>query len=88
VPRPDPITFETIGPREIQIRISADPAATARLFAFLDARGERHAAELSGAALAAAAGTDGRNWRRWISEDKLPLGAARAIYCAAYHEET
>jgi hypothetical protein len=64
--RPDPIVFETLPPSKIQQIIKEDPEATARLFRFIEARGERHAAELSGGAMAAAAGTDGRNWRRWV----------------------
>lgn len=78
------VDLEELDARELQAEIQADEDSTAAVLAYLDARGVEHSGQISGATLAAVAGVDGRTWRRWVGGDvPMPVGAKRAIICAA-----
>ena len=78
------VDLEGLDARELQAAIQDDDGATAAVLAYLDARSVEHSGQISGATLAAVAGVDGRTWRRWVGGDvPMPVGAKRAIICAA-----
>ena len=74
------MTNKQLTPREIQERIAADPEASKRILAHLDAEGVAHSGQISGATLAAACGVDSRTWRRWVGgEREMPETARRLL---------
>ena len=90
-PQRSPIELETLGAAELQQAISDDPDATARLFAYLDARGIEHTGLVSGATLASVSGHDGRTWRRWVRDvDHFGVGVRRLLVavCWGYSAES
>lgn len=81
----DPVELESLDARELQAAIADDPKATANVLAYLEARGEEHSGQISGATLASVAGVDSRTWRKWTGgEREFPISARRAIIAAAW----
>lgn len=73
--------------REIQAAIAADPEATSRVLAYLDARGIAHSGQISGATLAAVCGKKSRTWRKWAGgEREMPEAAKRLLEIVAWEK--
>jgi hypothetical protein len=84
-PQRTPVELEALGAAELQQAISADPDATARLFAYLDARGIEHTGLVSGSTLAAVSGHDARTWRRWVADvERFGIGVRRLLVAVCW----
>lgn len=84
-PQRTPIELEALGAAELQQAISADPDATARLFAYLDARGIEHTGLVSGSTLASVSGHDARTWRRWVADvERFGIGVRRLLVAVCW----